>query len=127
MFPLGRRVFSLTQEDEYTQQDGDESSGAQTSRGQERLSPAHRSSGSALARTHPECKRAGAAEEGLSSIPHNHGQLVQLLFRLAEALSARQHDRAAICQKEQRFILSGSVREDGAKQNNSLPVLGGCQ
>ncbi len=113
---LGCCVFSLTQEDEHAQQDGNEGSGAENSRGQEGLSPAHWRPGPALARTHPERKRAGAAEDGLSSIPHNHRQLVQLLFCLAESLPAHQHACAAICQREQRFILAGCMHDDVVQQ-----------
>ncbi len=125
---LGCCVFSLTQEDEHAQQDGNEGSGAETGRGQEGLSPAHWRPGPALARTHPERKRAGAAEDGLSSIPHNHGQLVQLLFCLAEALPARQHARTAICQREQRFILAGCMHDEVVQQKptKQFAILGSC-
>lgn len=90
-------IVRVTQQDEDAEQDGDESPGAEAGRGEEGLGSAGRWSEAALAWTHTQSEGGGAAECRLSSVPHHHGQLMELLICPTEARAPGHDTRTAVC------------------------------
>lgn len=80
-------LCQLTQQDDDAQQDGNQCPRAETRGGQERLALAHPDPAVALARAHPQGQGAGAAQRRLPAVPHDDGQLVQLLGQVVETPS----------------------------------------
>lgn len=91
------RVLLVTQQDEDAEQDGDKSPGAEAGGGQEGLGLAGRGSEAALARTYTQREGGGAAEHRLASIPHHHGQLMELLIGPTKAPAPGHDTRTAVC------------------------------
>lgn len=94
--PPPRSLPALTQQNDDAEENGDEGPSAEASRGQEGLCLAGPESAGPLAGAHPQREGAGPAELRLTTVPHLHGQLVQLLLRLTEASPLRHDARAVV-------------------------------
>lgn len=90
-------ILHVTQQDKDAEQDSDECSGAETSGGEEGLGLAGWRSEAALTRTHTQREGGGAAECRLSSVPHHHSQLIELLIGPTEAPAPGHDTGTAIC------------------------------
>lgn len=86
----------LTQQYQHAQQDGDKRSSAEACRRKESLALTDFVPGATLTLAHTQGQCAGAAQQGLTSIPHHHRQLIHLLSQPVETAPPRYNASRAV-------------------------------